>query len=68
MKRMPDETMRRFRIGNIRGLMMWRCGRVLPDDDAGRHYLTELLIAISLGSEPMDWDVSRYQRSRALDE
>ena len=52
MKRMPDETMRRFRIGNIRGLMMWRCGRVLPDDDAGREYLTELLIAISLGSEP----------------
>jgi len=33
-------------------LLRWRCGLELPDDDAGREYLYELLLPVSLGPEP----------------
>jgi hypothetical protein len=49
--RTKDETIRRLRLGNIKTLLRWRCGYELPDDDAGREYLYELLLAISLGPE-----------------
>jgi hypothetical protein len=42
--------MRRLRLGDLRKLLQDRCrGPVLPDDDAGRDYLRELLLPISLG-------------------
>jgi hypothetical protein len=42
--------MRRLRLGDLRKLLRDRCrGSVLPDDDAGREYLVELLLPISLG-------------------
>jgi len=47
-----DEVIRRLRLGNIKTLLRWRCGLELPDDDAGREYLYELLLPISLGPEP----------------
>jgi hypothetical protein len=47
-----DETIRRLRLGDIRKLLRWRCGPELPDDDAGREYLHDLLLPISLGPEP----------------
>lgn len=48
-----DETIRRLRLGDIRKLLRWRCGPELPDDDAGREYLYELLLPVSLGPEPV---------------
>jgi len=48
----PDnqaEMIRRLRLGNLRKLLHHRCGPTLPDDDAGREYLYELLVPISLG-------------------
>jgi hypothetical protein len=50
--RTKDETIRRLRLGNIKTLLRSRCGYELPDDDAGREYLYELLLPISLGPEP----------------
>jgi len=45
-----DELRRRLRLGDLRKLFRDRCrGSVLPDDDAGREYLKELLLPISLG-------------------
>ena len=45
-----DERMRRLRLGDLRKLLRDRCrGPILPDDDAGREYLVELLLPISLG-------------------
>src|SRR5262249_45298013 len=45
-----DELRRRLRLGELRRLLRDRChGSVLPDDDAGREYLVELLLPISLG-------------------
>jgi hypothetical protein len=45
-----DERMRRLRLGDLRKLFSDRChGIVLSDDDAGRDYLRELLLPISLG-------------------
>src|SRR5262249_36042276 len=45
-----NEIMRRLRLGELRRLLRDRCrGSVLPDDDAGREYLRELLLPISLG-------------------
>jgi len=45
-----DELRRRLRLGELRKLTRDRCrGSVLPDDDAGREYLKELLLPISLG-------------------
>jgi hypothetical protein len=43
-----DERMRRLRFGDLRKLAQDRCGSVLPDDDAGREYLKEILLPISL--------------------
>jgi hypothetical protein len=43
------EMMRRLRLGNLRKLLRNRCGPTLPDDDAGREYLHELLLPISIG-------------------
>jgi hypothetical protein len=48
-----DETIRRLRLGDIRKLLRRRCGPELPDDDAGREYLYELLLPVSLGPEPV---------------
>ena len=45
-----DEILRRLRLGDLRKLFADRCrGMILPDDDAGREYLRELLLPISLG-------------------
>src|SRR6516164_3300939 len=49
VKLSPDELLRRLRLGELRKLLRDRCGSVLPDDDAGREYLRELLLPISLG-------------------
>src|SRR5262249_21050572 len=43
------EMLRRLRLGNLRKLSRHRCGPILPDDDAGREYLRELLLVISVG-------------------
>jgi len=44
-----NEIIRRLRLGDLRRLFADRCrGSVLPDDDAGREYLVELLLPISL--------------------
>jgi hypothetical protein len=44
------EMLRRQRLSNLRKLFRDRWGRELPDDDAGRGDLEELLIPISLGA------------------
>jgi hypothetical protein len=44
-----DETIRRLRLGNLRTLFRNRYGAVLPDDDAGREDMRELLLPVSLG-------------------
>src|SRR6516225_435404 len=46
----PDksETLRRLRLGNLRSLFRDRYGPVLPDDDAGREDLRELLLLASM--------------------
>jgi len=41
---------RRLRLGNLRKLFRDRYGPTLPDDDAGREDLRELLLPISVGS------------------
>lgn len=43
---------RRARLGDLRRFLRARCGSILPDDDAGREYLGELLIAMSLARDP----------------
>jgi hypothetical protein len=46
----PDpERIRRLRLHNLITLLRDRCGWELPDDDAGREYLVELLLPISTG-------------------
>jgi hypothetical protein len=40
---------RRLRLANLRKLLRDRNGPILPDDDAGREYLLELLLPISIG-------------------
>ena len=50
--RSKAETIRRLRKGDVLRLIRSRCGHTLPDDDAGREYLCELLLPISLGLEP----------------
>ena len=48
-KHSKNETLRRRRLGDLRKLIRDRCrGSVLPDDDAGREYLKELLLPISI--------------------
>ena len=44
-----DEILRRLRLGDLRTLFRARWGPVLPDDDAGRGDLVELLYQTSLG-------------------
>jgi hypothetical protein len=44
-----NERLRRLRLGDLHRLLRDRCGPTLPDDDAGREYLKELLLPISLG-------------------
>jgi len=51
MSRSKTEIMRCLRLGNLRTLLRARCGHTLPDDDAGREYLWELLLPVSLGRE-----------------
>jgi hypothetical protein len=49
MKLTRQEILRRIRLGNLRSLFRARWGAILPDDDAGRGDLLEMLICISLG-------------------
>src|SRR5215469_9936874 len=44
-----SEMIRRLRLANLRKLLRDRNGPILPDDDAGREYLFELLLPISVG-------------------
>jgi len=44
-----SEMIRRLRLANLRKLLRDRNGPTLPDDDAGREYLLELLLPISVG-------------------
>jgi hypothetical protein len=54
MKRRSDdshaEMLRRLRLGNLRTLCRHRYGPILPDDDAGRAELRELLLPISVSA------------------
>ena len=62
VKLSKDERLRRLRLGDLRRLFADRCrGRILPDDDAGRDYLRELLLPISLGPN------EAVKRSRAVE-
>jgi hypothetical protein len=45
-----SEMMRRLRLGNLRKLFRHRYGPTLPDDDAGREDLRELLLPISVSA------------------
>ena len=45
-----SEMMRRLRLGNLRKLFRDRYGPTLPDDDAGREDLRELLLPISVSA------------------
>jgi hypothetical protein len=51
-KTRKPEVMRRLRLGDLRRYCRHRYGPVLPDDDAGRETLTDLLLPISLGPTP----------------
>jgi hypothetical protein len=46
------EILRRLRLSNLRTLFRHRYGTELPEDDAGREDLRELLLPISLGPKP----------------
>src|SRR6476646_4476352 len=43
------ERLRRLRLGEIKRLLRDRYGHTLPEDDAGREDLFELLLPVSLG-------------------
>src|SRR5262249_32199897 len=45
------ETIRRLRLGDLQKILRSHYGYNLPDDDAGREDLVELLLPISLGPE-----------------
>ena len=47
-----DETIRRLRLRDVRNYLRCRYGNVLPNDDAGREDLRELLYPISVGPNP----------------
>jgi hypothetical protein len=47
-----SEGIRRTRLSDLRRLLNHRYGTSLPDDDAGREDLRELLMPISLGPDP----------------
>src|SRR5262245_47370976 len=45
----PDpEVLRRLRVGDLKRFLRYRYGPTLPDDDAGRDDLNELLLPVSL--------------------
>ena len=44
------EIIRRLRLGDLQKFLRFRYGHTLPDDDAGREDLHELLLPISLGT------------------
>jgi hypothetical protein len=48
------EVIRRLRIGDLQKFLRFRYGPTLPDDDAGRDDLHEVLLPISLGPQG-DW-------------
>jgi hypothetical protein len=45
------EIIRRLRLGDLRKILRSRYGHTVPDDDAGREDLFELLLPVSLGPE-----------------
>jgi len=47
-----EEAIRRLRLGDLRRYCRHHYGHTLPDDDAGREDLFELLLPISLGTAP----------------
>ena len=47
-----EETMRRLRLGDLQRFFRKRWGHSLPDDDAGREDLRELLLLASLAYNP----------------
>jgi hypothetical protein len=51
MNKAKAEIVRRLRLGDLRKLLRSRYGHTLPDDDAGREDLHELLLPISLGPQ-----------------
>jgi hypothetical protein len=51
MRRPKSEVIRRLRLGDLQKILRFRYGHTLPDDDAGREDLFELLLPISLGQE-----------------
>ena len=51
---MSAEMIRRLRVGDLQKLLRSRYGPELPDDDAGRDDLRELLLPISLGHQASD--------------
>ena len=51
-KKQNNAWVRRRRLNDVRVLLRSRYGRFLPDDDAGREDLRELLLPISTGSNP----------------
>jgi len=51
-KKQNNAWVRRRRLYDVRVLLRSRYGRFLPDDDAGREDLRELLLPISTGSDP----------------
>ena len=57
-RRPYDETVRRLRLGDLKRVVRDRCGYELPDDDAGREYLAELVAFSELKN--------RFQRRRSL--
>jgi hypothetical protein len=46
------EILRGARLGDLRKVLRARYGHTVPDDDAGREDLSELLLPVSLGKEP----------------
>src|SRR5262245_42850612 len=55
VKKPPDpEMIRRLRLGELKRILRDRYGHTLPDDDAGRADLHELLLPVSLGLKSPD--------------
>jgi hypothetical protein len=46
-----DDVKRCLRLSDVARVIAYRCPDGLPDDDAGREYLTEWLLPISLGMD-----------------